>query len=484
MSEARSAVIVGAGFGGIGAAIHLRRAGVDVKVLERGDRVGGVWNHNTYPGAACDVPSHLYSYSFAPNPSWGRRFAVQPEIQEYVERTARRERVLDRVELGTEVRSASWDEAEASWVVEHDEGTETADLLICACGQLTRPSVPDLPGLEDFAGPAFHSSEWRHDLDLRGLRVGVVGTGASAIQFVPEIQPLVSELHVIQRSPPWILPKLDGPYGPRAKRAFAAVPSLQLVGRFGWWAFMEAGIAGFVGHPQVLAPLARLSSAQLRRQVPDAKLRAKLTPDYRIGCKRILLSSDWYPALSAPNVSVTTERISAVTESGIRLADDNEIDVDVIIFGTGFRTREFVAPMEIRGREETLEDAWADIPSAWHGLAVPGFPNMFLLYGPNTFGGSGSAIYMLESQMRHVAKAAARMRQSGASTIEVRPDAHMRFMSELRERQRRTVWSTGGCSSWYVDEQGRDPTNWPGYTLEYRRRTADVDAGVYALDGR
>jgi len=481
---APSVAIVGAGFGGIGTAAALRRAGIDdVVVLERGERVGGVWNQNTYPGAACDVPSHLYSYSFARNPRWGRRFATQPEIQRYVEHVARDHGVFDRVRLGTDVTSATWDPDSARWQLETDGGAVEANVLVCACGQLTRPAIPRLEGLERFAGPAFHSSRWRHDVDLRGLRVGVLGSGASAIQFVPAIQPLVRSMTLVQRTPPWILPKPDRAYRPFDTALFERFPAAQLAGRLGFWAFLEAGIAGFIGHDAAMRPLAAISRAHLRRQVSDPELRRKLTPTYRMGCKRVLLSSDWYPALGAPNVEVVTGGVTEVTETGVVLGDGRAIELDALIFGTGFRTREFVAPMRIAGRDgRTLEDAWSDLPHAWHGLAVPGIPNMFLIYGPNTFGGSGSAIYMIESQMRHVVAAVGALRRTGARSIEVREDAHEAFMAELRDRQRRTVWATGGCSSWYLDEQGRDPTNWPGYTYDYRRRTARVTPDVYTLE--
>lgn len=479
----RSAIVVGAGFGGIAAAIALRQAGVeDLTILERGEAVGGVWHHNTYPGAACDVPSHLYSYSFAPNPDWGRRFASQPDIQRYVQDTARRFGVLDRVRCSTEVTGARWDAQASRWEVQTSEGPLHADLLVAACGQLTRPAIPHVEAIDTFAGPAFHSSQWRHDLDLRGLRVGVVGTGASAIQFVPAIQPLVASLTVVQRTPPWILPKFDRAYRPRANAAFARVPALQRAGRLGWWTALEAGIAGFVGHEQALAPLAALSRAHLRRQVPDAALRARLTPTYRIGCKRILLSSDWYPTLSRPNVEVVTAPIARAVPDGLEFADGSHRTLDVLIFGTGFAAREFVAPMQVTGRDGvTLADTWDGLPHAWHGLSVPGFPNFFLMYGPNTFGGSGSAIYMIESQARHIGAAARALGRGHARTIEVRADVHAAFMAELRERQRRTVWATGGCSSWYLDDEGRDPTNWPGYTIEYRRRTRQVDPAVYRV---
>jgi cation diffusion facilitator CzcD-associated flavoprotein CzcO len=478
-----SAAVVGAGFGGIAAAIELRRAGVeDIVVLERGEGVGGVWHHNRYPGAACDVPSHLYSYSFARNPRWGRRFAQQDEIRRYLEDTAHRHGVLANARFGTEVTAAAWDEDR--WRLDTTSGPVTADLLVAACGQLTRPAIPDLPGREQFAGPAFHSAGWRHDVDLCGARVGVVGTGASAIQFVPEIAPLARSLTVFQRTPAWILPKPDRAYGRIDTALFERVGLIQIAERFGWWALLESAIAGFVGRERVLAPLAAAARAHLRHQVRDPELRAKLTPTYRIGCKRILLSNDWYPALMRPNVEVVTDRIARVEGGGIVLADGSRHDLDVLIWGTGFRTREFVAPMAVYGRHDhTLAQEWADIPHAWHGLSVPGFPNFFLMYGPNTFGGSGSAIYMLESQARHIGAAARALRRAGAATIELRHNAHAKFMAELRQRQQRTVWATGGCASWYVDDKGRDPTNWPGYTFEYRRRTARVRTDVYELAG-
>jgi cation diffusion facilitator CzcD-associated flavoprotein CzcO len=479
-----SVAIVGAGFGGIGTAVSLRRAGIeDIVVFERGKRVGGVWNKNTYPGAACDVPSHLYSYSFAPNPRWGRRFAVQPEIQRYVEDVAERHGVLNRVRLNTDVRSADWDPDTTRWRLDTDAGPVEADMLVCACGQLTRPAIPHVEDLEQFTGPAFHSSEWRHDVDLRGLRVGVLGAGASAIQFVPAIQPLVRSLTLVQRTPPWILPKPDRGYRPLAATVFERMPLTQRAGRFGWWAFLEAGIAGFIGNDAAMAPLRAISRTHLRRQVRDPDLRRRLTPTYKMGCKRVLISNDWYPALSAPNVEVVTDGIERATATGLVMRDGREVELDALIFGTGFRTREFVAPMSITGHEgRTLDDFWAGVPNAWHGLSVPGFPNMFLIYGPNTFGGSGSGVYMIESQIRHVVAAASELRRTGARTIEVRPEAHADFMDFLHERQRKTVWATGGCSSWYVDEQGRDPTNWPGYTLDYRRRTARISPDVYALE--
>jgi cation diffusion facilitator CzcD-associated flavoprotein CzcO len=482
----RSAIVVGAGFGGIAAAIALRRAGVrELTVIERGDGVGGVWEQNTYPGAACDVPSHLYSYSFARNPGWGRRFARQPEIREYLSTTAERFGVLADVRCGVEATGARWEQQAGCWEVQTSAGSFRAELLVAACGQLTRPSIPAVQDLHSFAGSVFHSSRWPAELDLAGARVGVVGTGASAIQFVPEIAPHVASLSVFQRTAPWVLPKPDTPYSDAARRAFERVPALQWAGRLGWWMLMESAIAGFVGHPRTLAPLEAAGRAHLRRQVPDRVLRERLTPSYTIGCKRVLLSNDWYPALSRANVEVLSQPVARATSTGIELEGGQRRDLDVLIFGTGFDAHDFVSPMEVRGRDgRSLSEEWGGLPEAWHGLSVPGFPNMFIMYGPNTFGGSGSAVYMLESQSRHIAAAVSAMREAGAATIEVRPEANERFLSQLRRRQRNTVWATGGCSSWYLDEQGRDPTNWPGYTIEYRRRTRRIDPAVYRLAGR
>jgi cation diffusion facilitator CzcD-associated flavoprotein CzcO len=479
----RSAIVVGAGFGGIAAAIELRRAGVaEITVLERGSGVGGVWHHNTYPGAACDVPSHLYSYSFAPNPRWGRRFAPQEEIRLYLQEAARRGGVLGAIRCGVEALSAEWDEDAAEWVIQSSAGTYRAQLLIAACGQLSRPEIPAIEGIEHFEGITFHSSRWRHDVDLTGKRVGVIGTGASAMQFVPVIAPAVESLTVVQRTAPWILPKLDRSYSGIAKRAFERLPLLQRAGRFSLWATLELAIAGFTGHEQVLAPFAAAGRALLRRQVPDPSMRELLAPKYTIGCKRILLSSDWYPTLMRPNVELVTQPVARATASGLELADGSRRELDVLIYGTGFSAHDFVAPMQVAGRGgQTLEQAWAGLPNAWHGLSVPNFPNLFLMYGPNTFGGSGSAIYVLESQARHVAAAARAMQARGAATIEVRAEVHEQFLRELRGRQRHTVWATGGCNSWYLDAEGRDPTNWPGYTIEYRRRTRRIDPDVYRL---
>jgi cation diffusion facilitator CzcD-associated flavoprotein CzcO len=477
-----SIAVVGGGFGGVCAAAMLRRAGYDdVTVFERGERVGGVWAHNTYPGAACDVPSHLYEFSFAPNPRWSRRYAPQAEIQAYLEDVARANGVLDRVRTATEVTRAEFDSARARWLLQTSAGDHEADLLITACGQLSVPSVPPLPGLDSFAGPAFHTAHWRHDVDLSGKRVAVIGTGCSAIQTVPAIQPEVAQLDVYQRSPGWTLPKMDFAYKERTKRLFERFPILQRLDRAAIFAFMELGALGMTSQPWMLGSFRAVARRQITKAIEDPSLRAKVMPSDEVGCKRMMLTDEWYPTLTKANVSLVSDRIEAVTADGIRTADGVERGADVLVLATGFKTHGFVAPMEIAGAGgRMLAEAWAGVPRAYLGMSVPGFPNMFLLYGPNTNGGTGSVIYTLEAGMGHVISALGELERSGASTIELRRETAERFDSELRAALGGSVWHTG-CTNWYVDENGNDPNQWPWTWSRYRRRTAQIEPGAYQL---
>ena len=482
MSVPLSAAIVGGGFAGVGTAIKLRQAGIeDIVVFERAERIGGVWQRNTYPGIACDVPSHLYSYSFARNPAWTKRYSDGAEIRDYVQACAERFGVADLIRTGVAVESAVWDEQRALWRLTTSAGEHEARMLITACGQLTEPSIPSIPGLERFAGPAFHSADWRDDVDLDGVRVAVVGTGASAIQFVPRIAPKVKALHVFQRSAPWILPKPDRVYGPLDHRLFDAVPARQLAGRLANFALFESAVPGFGPRPGALKPLELLGSALLRRQVPDPELRERLRPRDRVGCKRTLVSNEWYPTFNLPHVELVADRITEVTDTAVVSADGSAREVDAIIFGTGFDSNGFVAPMAISGRSgRKLSDVWDPIPHAYLGTSVAGFPNLFMVYGPNTGMGVGSAIHMLESQIEHIGQAARLLARTRARSIEVRQQAQDEYNAMLRERLAGSVWESG-CASWYIDDQGHDTTNWPGRMSEFRRRSARVDLAAYAL---
>jgi cation diffusion facilitator CzcD-associated flavoprotein CzcO len=478
----RSIAVVGGGLAGVGAAVMLRRAGHhDVTVFERGERVGGVWHHNTYPGAACDVPSHLYEFSFAPNPRWSRRYAPQSEIQAYVEDLARREGVYDRIRTNTEVTGARWDDERARWQLDTTAGAHEADVLITACGQLSMPSVPPIPGLDAFEGAMFHSAQWDHSVSLENKRVGVVGTGCSAIQIVPAIQPVVEHVDVYQRSPGWTLPKMDFEYKERTKRLFERFPVLARLDRAAVFAFMEFGAAGMTKRPYLLRPLRAAGRMQINKAIKDPELRAKVTPSDELGCKRTMLTDDWYPTLTKPNVGLVTERIAEVTATGIRAADGAERAHDVIVLATGFATHGFVAPMAITGENgRSLSEAWGKVPRAYLGLSVPGFPNMFLMYGPNTNGGTGSVIYTIEANVNHVISALAEMDRARARKIAVTRRAAEEFDRELRAALATTVWHSG-CTNWYVDEDGNDPSQWPWLWSQYRRRAERIEPGTYEL---
>jgi cation diffusion facilitator CzcD-associated flavoprotein CzcO len=479
-----SIAVVGAGFAGVGAVVMLRRAGYEnVTVFERGERVGGVWRANTYPGAACDVPSHLYEFSFAPNPRWSRRYAPQGEIQAYLEEVAHGHGVLEQIRTGVEVRSAAWNEQRGRWALQTSAGTHEADVLITACGQLSVPKMPSIPGLERFEGPAFHTSEWRHDVELAGRRVAVIGTGCSAIQTVPAIQPVAAHIDVYQRSPGWTIAKMDVAYSSRAQRLFERFPLLQRLDRAAIFAFMELGAAAMTSQRWLIGPFRAAGRRQINRAIADERLRAEVTPGDEIGCKRIMLTDDWYPTLTKPNVELITAPIGEFTAGGVRLRDGNERPAEVLVLATGFQTHGFVAPMEVVGAAgRTLAQEWQPVARAYLGMSVPGFPNMFLLYGPNTNGGTGSVIYTIEAGMSHVIAALEVLRRTRSRQIEVRRETAEAFDRELRAALAETVWHTG-CTSWYVDENGNDPNQWPWLWSAYRRRTARIGPGEYRLSG-
>ena len=475
--------IVGAGFGGIGMAIRLRQAGIeDFVVLERAPEVGGTWYANTYPGCQCDVPANLYSFSFARNPEWRRSYPEQPQILEYLRRCAREYGVEPHLHRETEMLDAAWDAEAQRWRIETSRGDLDARILVAAPGLLSEPVVPQLPGLDRFEGKIFHSAAWDHEHDLSGERATLIGTGATAVQIAPRIRPRLARLVVFQRTPPWIFPHLDRPVGPLLRALYRLAPPLQRAARAGVYGLREQLVWTMVYAPWLGRGNELMSKALMRLQVRDPELRRKLTPGYALGCKRILLSNKWYPTLTAPNTEVVTSGIASVTERAIVTQDGAEHPVDTIIFATGFSPSDPPIARRLRGRDgKTLSDVWSGSPQAYKGTAVAGFPNLFLLYGPNLNLGHSSIVFMLESQIRYVMDALRVMRERGAVAMEVRGDVQDAWNEEMQRRLAGTVWDTGGCGSWYLDRNGRNSIQWPGFTFEFRRRTAAVEPGEFAL---
>ncbi|MBW3562875.1 MAG: NAD(P)/FAD-dependent oxidoreductase [Actinobacteria bacterium] len=481
--DAVRAVIIGSGFAGLGAAIRLKEAGCDdLVILERDASVGGTWRDNTYPGAACDIPAHLYSFSFAPKADWSTVYPRQPEIRSYLERMTDRFGLRKHLRFHAEVTRARFDEPRARWEISTSDGrTFEGEALILAVGPLSDPKLPDIPGRGDFAGPSFHSAEWDHDVDLTGKRVGVIGTGASAIQFVPRVAEDAARLTVFQRSAPWIIPRIDRSYSDVEKAAFRWVPGLRRLYRWLIYLQKEARFIGFASQGRLMHLAERFARRHMENQVSDPALRRKLTPDYRMGCKRILISSDYYPALSQDHVDVETTGIDRITSDGVRLQDGRDIALDVVIWGTGFDVADPLGPMSVQGLDgRELREVWSPYPIAHKGTTVPGFPNLFFLLGPNTGLGHNSMIYMMESQFNYLVDAIRRIGDPEVAYLDVRDDALEGFTREVSERNAQTVWSTG-CRSWYLTDDGYNFSLWPGYTFEYRRRTRELDEDRYRI---
>lgn len=478
--------IVGAGFGGLGMAMRLERAGFgDFVVLERAGDVGGTWRDNTYPGCACDVPSHLYSLSFALKGDWSRSFAEQPEIQQYLRQVARDSGVMDRVRLDHELLAARWDGEDRLWRLETSRGSFAARVLVMATGPLSEPATPTLPGLESFRGTAFHSARWRHEHDLAGRGVAVIGTGASAIQIVPRIQPVVKRLHLFQRTPPWVIPRLDRRFSRAERWAMRHVPGLERIARACIYWGREAYVLGFAFDRRILKLAERLALGQLSRQVKDPTLRATLTPRYDMGCKRIVLASDYYPALQQENVSLVTAPIREITRDAVVTSDGVAHAVDTIVLATGFQVTEPPIARRITGEDgRTLSEVWRDGMSAYLGTTVAGFPNAFVLLGPNTGLGHTSVVFMTECQIAYTLDALRHMESRGLAVARVRPDAQDAYNTWLERRMARTVWARGGCVSWYMDRSGKNTTLWPTFTWLYRRRTRRFDPDAYDLEER
>ncbi|UQX01524.1 NAD(P)/FAD-dependent oxidoreductase [Streptomyces sp. RerS4] len=481
--------VIGSGFGGLGAAVRLRREGItDFVVLERADSVGGTWRDNSYPGCACDVPSHLYSFSFAPNPDWPRTFSGQPAIREYLEHVADTFGLRPHIRLRHEVRMMRWDERELRWEIETSAGDLTADVVVSATGPLSDPKMPDIPGLADFPGKVFHSARWDHDYDLRGKRVAMIGTGASAIQIVPAIAPDVERLTLFQRTPPWVMPRTDRAISAVERWLHRQLPFTRAARRGALWGIRELQVSAFTKHPGRLGLVESLAKANMARSIKDPELRAKLTPSYRIGCKRILLSSEYYPALARPDVDVVASGLREVRGSVLVAADGTEAEVDAIILGTGFHVTDMPIADRVVGADgRTLAEAWKDGMQALRGATAAGFPNWMTIIGPNTGLGNSSMILMIESQLNYMADYLRQLSvldgggARGRTALAVRPSAVNHWNRQVQARMERTVWNTGGCTSWYLDAQGRNTTVWPGTTGEFRKETRNVDLSEYEV---
>jgi len=476
--------VVGSGFGGLGAAVRLRREGVtDFVVLERADSVGGTWRDNSYPGCACDVPSHLYSFSFAPHADWPRTFSGQQHIRAYLEQVTDVFRLRPHLRFNSEVKMMTWDNEQLRWEIETSSGRLSADIVVSATGPLSDPRVPEIPGLDSFPGKVFHSARWDHDYDLRGKRVAMVGTGASAIQIVPAIQPEVGRLTLFQRTPPWVMPRVDRAISGAERALHRALPFTAQARRGLLWGMRELQVQAFTKRPNELGFIEKLAKRNMARAIKDPALRARLTPDYRIGCKRILLSSEYYPALARPNVDVVASGLSEIRGSTVVAADGSEAEVDAIIFGTGFHVTDMPIADRVVGAEgKTLAEAWKGGMESLRGASAAGFPNWMTIIGPNTGLGNSSMILMIESQLTYMADFVRQLDViGGRAALDARPGAVAAWNRRVQERMKRTVWNTGGCTSWYLDASGRNTTIWPGTTTEFRRATRQVDLAEYEL---
>jgi len=478
--------IVGTGFAGLGMAIRLKQAGIeDFVILEKADEVGGTWRDNHYPGCACDVQSHLYSFSFAPNPEWSRMFSPQPEIWSYLRKCTDQYGLRPFIRFNSEVQAAQWDEKAALWRVQLAGGrTLAAQVLISGMGGLSRPAYPvGLKGLEKFKGKTFHSQDWDHDYELKGKRVAVIGTGASAIQFVPQIQKSVAQLDLYQRTPPWILPKPDRKVTAFEHKLFKALPLTQRLFRGAIYAMMETRVLGFTVNPKIMNLVKRIALRHIHHHIKDPALRARLTPDYTVGCKRVLISDDYYPALAQANVAVIGEGIREVRANSIVGQDGVERKVDAIIYGTGFHATDPMPKGVLFGRGgRDIVDAWKNGPEAYKGTTVAGFPNLFLIVGPNTGLGHNSMVYMIESQVNYVMDALRKMAAGGLRSVEVKPEVQSRFNTKIQEQLSHAVWTAGGCKSWYLHESGKNTSLWPGFTFSFRRQLRRFDLAAYVAE--
>ena len=474
-------IIVGSGFAGLGAAIKLREAGInDFIVLEKANELGGVWRENTYPGCACDVPSALYSYSFAPNPNWSRVFAEQAEIKAYLQQIARDYGVTPHIHMQQEMVDSVWDEQAKLWRITTDKQQYQARFVIMACGPMHEPVYPKINGIQDFKGKIFHSARWQHEVDLTGKRVAVIGSGASAIQFVPKIQPKVAKLVLFQRTPQWVLPKIDQTLSPLMHQLFKRLPLTQLAMRGAIFSVFET-LNGSMHHPKIMQQFQRLALFNLQKTVKDPVLRQKLTPNFIIGCKRVLQSNEWYPALIQKNVEIVFDGVKEIRAHSLVADDGVEHEVDVIILGTGFEISAPPIAKRVRGSSgKSMAEVWQGSPQGYMGTMVAGCPNGFLMFGPN-LAVSSSAFLIIEAQLTYIVDALKQAQQQGIQVIEVDPVRQAQFNDKVQAALQNTVWNKGGCQSYFIDVNGRNSTLWPWSTLEMRKQLSHFKMSEYLV---
>jgi len=481
-SSSPTVAIIGTGFGGLGMAYYLKKAGIqNFTIFEKGEDVGGTWRENTYPGAACDVPSHLYSFAFEPHYLWAYRYGKQSEILSYLRHVADKHAIRSHVQFGKEVTAADFDASRGLWCLSFADGSRfEANVLVSSVGQLHKPQIPKIPGAETFKGLAFHSARWRHDVDFTGKRVAVIGTGPSSVQFVPAIQPSVQHMDVYQRSPGWTVPKVDRKFNAFERALLKHVPLMHDLDRrriFWWFEFLGAALQrNSVFNKPATFIFKTAASLLMKTQVKDPVMRKKLTPDYALGCKRVLLSNEWLPALTAKNVEVVTEGIREITPTGIIANDGTHREVDTIIYGTGFEATGFLAPMKVTGLQgQSLNERWQNGAEAFMGMTVSGFPNLFILYGPNTNLGAGSIIYMLEAQQKYVTQAVQTLAKQSLRYLDVKPDVISEYNAVLRRRSKEDSVYESGCHSWYITADGKNTVSWVGYMSEFGRQVRQLN---------
>lgn len=477
-------IITGTGFSGVCVAIQLKKIGFhNFKIIEKANEVGGTWRDNSYPGAACDVKSNLYSFSFEPNPSWSRQFSPQPEILAYIKHCVKKYDLDEHIIFNWELKSSKYNEKNATWQITNQRNEKlTANVLIVGNGPLHIPSLPNIEGIDDFKGAVFHSSKWNHEYDLHGKNVCVIGTGASAIQFVPEIQPQVKNLYLMQRTAPWILPKPDGDFTPTQNSVFEKIPLVQKLNRDFIYYLNEAQLLGFMYEDRILKLGELIGKRHIKKYIKDEKLQKKLIPTYRLGCKRVLISNNYYPAIAQPNVDVVTDGISKFTKDSVITNDGKERKIDAIICGTGFHVADSFQYFNVTGKNGLqMKDAFANGPEAYYGTTINGFPNLFMMLGPNTGLGHNSMIYMIESQTNYIMDCIQKMQKQHIKSVEVKRDVQDKFNAEIQKKLVGTIWQSG-CKSWYITEDGKNHTVWPGFTLEFRNRTKTINLNDFILE--